>query len=239
MSSNVGGMAAHWTAACPRPGGSERIPFLPDLDELLDEAERLLGVTTRRLRRRPVLGPRPRNGSPPPWTRAGTPAYRVQPMPLAVHRREDGGLVWSGSDVVMGDVTRENPQFELLRRVAGDARARRGRPRCRHRSPGPPQRRNPPGARPLRRGGRGCPAHAAAAVGFRHPARRPGPLPQRPGAGGVRERLRDRHGSAGPGSRQRRAQRAERRCLGALHGRGALPRPDHAAGRVPGSLGRR
>jgi choline dehydrogenase-like flavoprotein len=40
-------------------------------------------------------------------------AYRVQPMPLAVHRREDGGLVWSGSDVVMGDVTRENPQFEL------------------------------------------------------------------------------------------------------------------------------
>jgi choline dehydrogenase-like flavoprotein len=35
-------------------------------------------------------------------------------MPLAVHRREDGGLVWSGSDVVMGDVTRENPAFELF-----------------------------------------------------------------------------------------------------------------------------
>ena len=28
MSSNVGGMAAHWTGACPRPGGSERIAFL-------------------------------------------------------------------------------------------------------------------------------------------------------------------------------------------------------------------
>ena len=34
-------------------------------------------------------------------------------MPLAVHRREDGGLVWSGSDVVIGDVTRGNPQFTL------------------------------------------------------------------------------------------------------------------------------
>ena len=46
MSSNVGGMAAHWTAACPRPGGKERIPFLPDLEQLLDDADRLLGVTT-------------------------------------------------------------------------------------------------------------------------------------------------------------------------------------------------
>ena len=54
MSSNVGGMGAHWTCACPRPGGSERIGFLADLDELLDEADRLLGVSTRRLRRRPV-----------------------------------------------------------------------------------------------------------------------------------------------------------------------------------------
>src|SRR6476620_1298364 len=45
MSSNVGGMGAHWTCACPRPGGSERIDFLPDLDELLDEADRLLGVS--------------------------------------------------------------------------------------------------------------------------------------------------------------------------------------------------
>src|ERR671932_139929 len=44
MSTNVGGMGAHWTGACPRPGDSERIDFLPDLDELLDDAERLLGV---------------------------------------------------------------------------------------------------------------------------------------------------------------------------------------------------
>ena len=46
MSSNVGGMAAHWTGACPRPNDSERIGFLDEdgeLDELLTEAERLLG----------------------------------------------------------------------------------------------------------------------------------------------------------------------------------------------------
>ena len=35
-------------------------------------------------------------------------------MPLAVHRRDDGNLVWSGSDVVFGDVTRANPQFTLF-----------------------------------------------------------------------------------------------------------------------------
>jgi len=113
MSSNVGGMAAHWTAACPRPGGKERIPFLPDLEDLLDDAGRLLGVTTHAfdgapfsdlvIRRLAAVVDKGRKA-----------AYRVQPMPLAVHRREDGGLVWSGSDVVMGDVTRENPQFELF-----------------------------------------------------------------------------------------------------------------------------
>lgn len=113
MSSNVGGMAAHWTAACPRPGGKERIPFLPDLDELLADADRLLGVTTHAFDGAPFSDlVRTRLSAVVDAGRA--PAYRVQPMPLAVHRRADGRLVWSGSDVVMGDVTRENPQFELF-----------------------------------------------------------------------------------------------------------------------------
>ncbi|BCW72899.1 GMC oxidoreductase [Arthrobacter sp. NicSoilB8] len=113
MSSNVGGMAAHWTAACPRPGGQERIAFLPDLEQLLEDADRLLGVTTHAFDGAPFselvrgrLAATVDEGRDRP--------YRVQPMPLAVHRREDGGLVWSGSDVVMGDVTRENPQFDLF-----------------------------------------------------------------------------------------------------------------------------
>ena len=113
MSSNVGGMAAHWTAACPRPGGKERIPFLPDLEELLNDADRLLGVTTHAFDGAPFSDlVRQRLAAAVDQGRKS--AFRVQPMPLAVHRRQDGALVWSGSDVVMGEATRENPQFELF-----------------------------------------------------------------------------------------------------------------------------
>ena len=113
MSSNVGGMAAHWTAACPRPGGKERIPFLPDLEQLLDAADQLLGVTTHAFDGAP-FSDLVRGRLAAVVDEGRDPACRVQPMPLAVHRREDGGLVWSGSDVVMGDVTRENPHFDLF-----------------------------------------------------------------------------------------------------------------------------
>ena len=30
MSSGIGGMGVYWTGSCPRPNGSERIPFIPD-----------------------------------------------------------------------------------------------------------------------------------------------------------------------------------------------------------------
>lgn len=113
MSSNVGGMAAHWTAACPRPGGKERIPFLPDLEQLLEDADRLLGVTSHAFDGAP-FSDLVRERLAAAVDAGREPAYRVRPMPLAVHRRADGGLVWSGSDVVMGDVTRENPQFDLF-----------------------------------------------------------------------------------------------------------------------------
>ncbi|MCI0157546.1 GMC family oxidoreductase N-terminal domain-containing protein [Leifsonia shinshuensis] len=112
FSSNVGGMGAHWTGACPRPGDSERIAFLPDLDDLLDEADRLLAVTTDAFDNAPFtalvrerLAAAVDDGRPV--------ARRVQRMPLAVHRRDDGRLVWSGSDVVFGDETRANPHFTL------------------------------------------------------------------------------------------------------------------------------
>ncbi|KZE94766.1 6'''-hydroxyparomomycin C oxidase [Agromyces sp. NDB4Y10] len=112
MSSNVGGMSAHWTGACPRPGGSERIAFLPDLDELLDEADRLLGVTTDAFDGAPFTD-LVRERLAAAVDEGRDPAARVQRMPLAVHRRPDGRLVWSGSDVVLGDVTRANPRFAL------------------------------------------------------------------------------------------------------------------------------
>ena len=48
VSTNVGGMGAHWTAACPRPVDDE-VPDCVDpavLDEALTRAEALLAVTT-------------------------------------------------------------------------------------------------------------------------------------------------------------------------------------------------
>jgi choline dehydrogenase-like flavoprotein len=113
FSSNVGGMAAHWTGACPRPGGSERIALIPDMDRLLDDGDRLLGVTTDAFDAAPFTAlVRERLAAAVDAGREE--AARVQRMPLAVHRREDGRLVWSGSDVVLGDVTRANPRFSLF-----------------------------------------------------------------------------------------------------------------------------
>jgi choline dehydrogenase-like flavoprotein len=116
MSSNVGGMGAHWTAACPRPGGSERIGFLDatgELDELLDEAERLLGVTSHAFDGAP-FGDLVRDRLSAAVDEGRIASSRVQRMPLAVHRDPEGDLLWSGADVVMGDVTRQNPNFSLF-----------------------------------------------------------------------------------------------------------------------------
>jgi choline dehydrogenase-like flavoprotein len=120
MSSNVGGMGAHWTCACPRPADAERPAFLPNFGELLDDAERLLGVSRTAFDGAPytdVVRARLAAEFDP-----GRPEERrVQPMPLAVRRRADGGLTWSGPDVVFGDVTRSNPNFTLF----PDAQVRR------------------------------------------------------------------------------------------------------------------
>ncbi|WP_439592909.1 GMC oxidoreductase [Microbacterium sp.] len=115
FSSNVGGMAAHWTGACPRPNDSERIGFLDAegvLDELLSEGERLLGVTTGAFDASPHA-PLVRGRLATAADEGREEHERVQRMPLAVHRRDDGQLVWSGSDVVLGEPTRANPNFTL------------------------------------------------------------------------------------------------------------------------------
>ena len=75
MSTNVGGMGAHWTAACPRPVDDE-VPDCIDpavLDEALTRAEQLLAVTTHAFDRAPltgavqrVLGRALRPAEPPP-----------------------------------------------------------------------------------------------------------------------------------------------------------------------------
>lgn len=113
FSSNVGGMAAHWTGACPRPGEGERIAFVGDLDDLLAESERLLGVTSSALADAP-LADIVRKRLAEEFDDGRTPDRRVQPMPLAVRRTASGELIWSGSDVVFGDVTRRNVNFHLF-----------------------------------------------------------------------------------------------------------------------------
>jgi pyranose oxidase len=113
MSTNVGGMGAHWTCACPRPGGAERIDFLPELDELLDEAERLLAVDRHPFDDAPYADV-VRDRLAAEFDPGRPEERRVRAMPLAVHRRADGALQWSGPDVVFGDVTRANPQFTLV-----------------------------------------------------------------------------------------------------------------------------
>ena len=113
MSSNVGGMGAHWTAACPRPGDSEVIGFVDNLDELLDEAERLLGVSTHAFDGAPFTDEvRARLGTVFNDSRPG--GRKVQPMPLAVQTHGDGRVTWSGSDVVYGEATRSNPRHILF-----------------------------------------------------------------------------------------------------------------------------
>jgi len=113
MSTNVGGMGAHWTCACPRPGDGERPDVRADLDELLDEGERLLGVDRHPFDDAPFADV-VRDRLAEAYDPGRAPDRRVRPMPLAVHRRPDGGLLWSGSDVVFGEATRSNPRFTLF-----------------------------------------------------------------------------------------------------------------------------
>ena len=103
ISTNVGGMGAHWTAACPRPVNDEVPAFLDPvtLDEALTRAEELLAVTTHAFDRAPltaavqgVLGRLfDRPGRRP-----------VGPMPVAVTVAPDGTLHWTGPAIVAGDL---------------------------------------------------------------------------------------------------------------------------------------
>ena len=113
MSSNVGGMGAHWTAACPRPGDSERISFLAALDELLGEGERLMRVDAHAFDDAPFAD-EVRKRLAAALNPGRAEGRRVGPMPLAVVRHDDGRVTWAGADVVFGDVTRANARFALL-----------------------------------------------------------------------------------------------------------------------------
>ncbi|MFC0681558.1 GMC oxidoreductase [Lysobacter korlensis] len=114
MSSNVGGMGAHWTCACPPPGDGERIDFLPraEFDSLFAEASTLLGVTQTAFEDAP-LGRELRAALGAHFDDGRAPDRKVQPMPLAVTVRPDGSRYWTGTDVILGEVA-SSPSFELL-----------------------------------------------------------------------------------------------------------------------------
>lgn len=115
MSSNVGGMGAHWSGACPAPGSSELIPFIPadEFASVLDDSYRLLHVTQHAFDGsdlsagvRDALGARfdPR-----------LPEGRgVQDMPLSLPPGADGVLGLGGTDTILGDLlTEESGRFTL------------------------------------------------------------------------------------------------------------------------------
>ncbi|MFF3584828.1 GMC oxidoreductase [Streptomyces mirabilis] len=109
MASGVGGMGIHWGTSCPRPHQSERIPFVPgdELDAALDHAQRLLGVTTNE----PVgLSAAIQKAMAEEFNGPGlTP---VTSGASATHWEGDT-LVFSGTGVILGELEKTVPGFEL------------------------------------------------------------------------------------------------------------------------------
>ncbi|MGY1602228.1 GMC oxidoreductase [Geodermatophilus sp. SYSU D00815] len=111
MSTNVGGMGAHWTAACPRPVDDE-VPGCVEpavLDEALTRAEELLAVTTHAFDRAPLIGA-VQKVLGELFDRPGR--RPVGAMPVAVTVGEDGALHWTGPAIIAGDLW-QRPEVEL------------------------------------------------------------------------------------------------------------------------------
>ncbi|KAG8746994.1 Pyranose 2-oxidase [Ceratobasidium sp. 414] len=110
----VGGMATHWTCACPFPHEEERAncPIAKDeFDKLLKESHKLLNVHTDQydhsIRHNVVKDAL--------LERYG--AKRVANLPLAVERRTDNPeyVTWSGVDTVLGTYARtKSDRFKLV-----------------------------------------------------------------------------------------------------------------------------
>ncbi|KAF8322483.1 pyranose 2-oxidase [Clavulina sp. PMI_390] len=108
----VGGMATHWTCACPFPNEEEQVlnPIKKDeFKKLLDEAHSLLNVHSNEydfsIRHTVVKETLEKN----------LPKERkVGNLPLAVERRKDNPefVTWTGPNTVLGD-TVHSPKFDL------------------------------------------------------------------------------------------------------------------------------
>jgi choline dehydrogenase-like flavoprotein len=115
LSSNVGGMGAHWTCASPTPGDGERVTVIAeaDLDRAYSRARELLSVTQTAFAGAP-LGEEVRELLGKHLNSGREPDRVVQPMPLAIRITDDGSRKWTAPDVILGDlVTTGRPGFEL------------------------------------------------------------------------------------------------------------------------------
>lgn len=114
----VGGMATHWTCACPRHHPTvERYQGISksDWERYYGQAEEILGVSRHEfdgsMRQRLIVDALREEFSELPE------GYEVQGLPLAVKRRVDNPRMvrWAGADTVLGRLADdEEPLFSLL-----------------------------------------------------------------------------------------------------------------------------
>ncbi|PIL28620.1 hypothetical protein GSI_08662 [Ganoderma sinense ZZ0214-1] len=108
----VGGMATHWTCACPMPHAEERVNNpIPrsELDSLLEKAKGLLNVHSDQ------YNDSIRNQVVRAELQKRFPGRGITDLPLGVERRKDNKryVTWTGADTVLKDTVKD-PRFKLL-----------------------------------------------------------------------------------------------------------------------------
>ena len=115
LSSNVGGMGAHWSGACPWPGPGELSrDIAPEVfAEALQEARRLLLVTQHAFEGAP-LGAEIRQLLGAHYNPGRSTARFVQAMPLAMEVRGNNERYWTAPGVMLGTLLKtKRDDFEL------------------------------------------------------------------------------------------------------------------------------
>jgi choline dehydrogenase-like flavoprotein len=113
MSSNVGGMGAHWTCSCPKFGEGEIPDFVnqAEYQEDLADSWKYLRVTQTTFEKYP-LGNQLREILGAKFNRYRSEDRKVQPMPLAVQIK-DNRIWWSGTEVILENII-DSPRFNLI-----------------------------------------------------------------------------------------------------------------------------
>ena len=112
MSSNLGGMGVHWTCACPIPGNTEQIPFIPneEYEKAFTKARELLSVTQKAFPESPesLAIKKTLSGA---FDKILSPGRQVQNMPLACKVNENGERYWTGPDVILGNLANSDQKI--------------------------------------------------------------------------------------------------------------------------------